>query len=94
MDTHLRCPFHGCVCNASTYPKNASHESTPYDACFPDARVESEKDGPLGMLHVVGSSLIREAPGLSLNFGLRQKRLKPLSRNKSSFSWMGMPLVR
>jgi len=40
---------------------------------FPDAKVESERHGPLGLIHVVGSSLIREVPGLSLNYGLDGK---------------------
>jgi spermidine synthase len=44
----------------------------PMTLAFPDAKVEAESFGPLGMIQVVGSSLIREAPGLSLNFGLQE----------------------
>jgi hypothetical protein len=42
----------------------------PTAMTFPDARVEAVREGPLGLIHVVGSSLIREVPGLSLNYGL------------------------
>jgi len=42
----------------------------PMTMAFPDARVEAVRQGPLGLIHVVGSTLIREAPGLSLNYGL------------------------
>ena len=45
----------------------------PMTMAFPDARVEAEREGPLGLIHVVGSSLIREVPGLSLNYGLEGK---------------------
>jgi hypothetical protein len=37
---------------------------------LPDAEVEAERVGPQGMVQVVGSSAIREVPGLSLNFSL------------------------
>ena len=40
---------------------------------FPDATVEAEREGPQGLIHVVGSSLIREVPGLSLHYGLEGK---------------------
>jgi spermidine synthase len=40
---------------------------------FPDARIEASRNGPLGMIDVVGSSQIRHVPGLSLNFGLKQE---------------------
>ena len=42
----------------------------PMTMAFPDARVEAVRQGPLGLIHVVGSTLIREVPGLSLNYGL------------------------
>jgi len=45
----------------------------PMTMVFPDATVEAEREGPLGLIHVVGSSLIREVPGLSLNYGLDGK---------------------
>jgi spermidine synthase len=45
-------------------------KALPMTLTFPDARVEAERHGPLGLIHVVGSSLIREVPGLSLNYGL------------------------
>jgi hypothetical protein len=70
-------------------PRMHHTKPLPVTLAFPDARVEAEKNGPLGMLHVVGSSLIREAPGLSLNFGL-QANFKSFSRT-SSFSWTGCP---
>jgi spermidine synthase len=59
-------------------PRMHHTKALPMTLAFPDARVEAEKDGPLGMLHVVGSSLIREAPGLSLNFGLEGEDAKAL----------------
>jgi spermidine synthase len=48
-------------------------KALPMTMTFPDARVEAERDGPLGLIQVVGSSLIREVPGLSLNYGLDGK---------------------
>jgi spermidine synthase len=36
---------------------------------FPDARVEAERVGPLGLIHVVGSSHFHHVPGLSLRYG-------------------------
>jgi spermidine synthase len=48
-------------------------KALPVTMTFPDAKVEAERDGPLGLIHVVGSSLIREVPGLSLNYGLDGK---------------------
>jgi spermidine synthase len=54
---------------------------------FPDARVEAEREGPLGLIHVVGSSLIREVPGLSLNYGLDGKGQEGiLPQQKALFS--------
>jgi hypothetical protein len=38
--------------------------------CLPDARIEAERVGPQGIVQVVGSSAIREVPGLSLAFSL------------------------
>ncbi|MCU0596645.1 MAG: SAM-dependent methyltransferase [Desulfobacterota bacterium] len=48
-------------------------KALPMTMNFPDARLEAQRDGPLGLLHVVGSSLIREVPGLSLTYGLDGK---------------------
>jgi spermidine synthase len=59
----------------------------PMTLAFPDAKVEAQKFGPLGMIQVVGSSLIREVPGLSLNFGLQGSGPVPsLPRQKLIFS--------
>ena len=52
-------------------PRMHHTKPLPVTLALPDARVEAVKNGPLGRIHVVGSSLIREAPGLSLNFGLQ-----------------------
>jgi hypothetical protein len=54
-------------------PKLHHTKALPMTMALPDATVEAEREGPLGLIHVVGSSLIREAPGLSLNFGLDGK---------------------
>lgn len=51
-------------------PKIHDTKSLPMTLSFPDARVETTSVGPLGVIHVVGSDLIRQFPGLSLNFGL------------------------
>ncbi|MBW1802691.1 MAG: SAM-dependent methyltransferase, partial [Deltaproteobacteria bacterium] len=51
-------------------PKMHHTKALPVTLNLPEARVEAVKTGPLGMINVVGSSLIRHAPGLSLNFGL------------------------
>ena len=51
-------------------PRIHETKSLPMTLAFPDARIEARKVSPLGMIHVVGSSLIRHVPGLSLNFGL------------------------
>ncbi|UCF56736.1 MAG: SAM-dependent methyltransferase, partial [Deltaproteobacteria bacterium] len=51
-------------------PKIHHTKALPMTLSFPDARIEAKKMGPLGMVHVVGSGLIRHVPGLSLNFGL------------------------
>ncbi len=62
-------------------------KALPMTMTFPDARVEAERDGPLGLIHVVGSSLIREAPGLSLNYGLDGKGQEGiLPQQKAIFS--------
>jgi predicted membrane-bound spermidine synthase len=45
-------------------------KALPVTLSFPDARIEARRAGPLGVIHVVGSALIRHVPGLSLNFGL------------------------
>ncbi len=52
-------------------PKIHHTKALPMTLAFPDARVEAERTGPLGLIHVVASSHIRYAPGLSLNFGLK-----------------------
>jgi hypothetical protein len=48
-------------------------KALPMTMSFPDAKVEAERHGPLGLIHVAGSSLIREVPGLSLHYGLDGK---------------------
>ena len=53
-------------------PKLHHTKALPMTLSYPDARIESKTAGPLGMIHVVGSNLIREAPGLSLNYGLNE----------------------
>ena len=53
-------------------PKIHHTKPLPMTLSFPDARIEAKTAGPLGMVHVVGSSMIREAPGLSLNYGLNE----------------------
>jgi predicted membrane-bound spermidine synthase len=62
-------------------------KALPMTLAFPDAKVEAEKVGPLGLLHVVGSSLIREAPGLSLHYGLDgESQRGVLPKQKTIFS--------
>src|SRR4030042_1348633 len=63
------------ACYALLLPLPQMHhtKALPMTMTFPDARVEAERKGPLGLIHVVGSSLIREVPGLSLNYGLDGK---------------------
>lgn len=65
------------------------HETKPLSVTmtFPDARVEAEREGPQGMIHVVGSALIRHVPGLSLNFGLdAESRGATLPEQKAIFT--------
>ncbi|MEJ2725801.1 MAG: SAM-dependent methyltransferase, partial [Deltaproteobacteria bacterium] len=52
------------------HPRMHHTKALPMTLAFPDARIETEKAGPLGMVQVVGSALIRDVPGLSLTFGL------------------------
>ena len=52
-------------------PKIHETKALPMTLAFPDARIEATRNGPLGMIDVVGSSQIRHVPGLSLNFGLK-----------------------
>lgn len=52
-------------------PKTHHTKALPMTLALPDAHVEAERTGPLGLIHVVASSHIRYAPGLSLNFGLK-----------------------
>lgn len=54
-------------------PKIHHTKGLPMTLSFPDARIEAKRVGPLGMIHVVGSDLIRHVPGLSLNFGLKDE---------------------
>ena len=51
-------------------PRIHETKALPMTLSFPDARIETTTMGPMGMVQVVGSRLIRHAPGLSLNFGL------------------------
>jgi len=41
----------------------------PQILALPDARVEAARQGPLGLIHVVGSRHIHQVPGLSLHYG-------------------------
>ena len=62
-------------------------KAMPMTMTFPDASVEAEREGLLGLIHVVGSSLIREVPGLSLNYGLDGKGQEGiLPQQKAIFS--------
>jgi spermidine synthase len=54
-------------------PKIHHTKALPMTLSLPDARIEAKTAGPLGIVHVVGSSLLREAPGLSLNYGLSEE---------------------
>jgi hypothetical protein len=49
-------------------PKIHHTKGLPMALSLPDAAVEATNVGPQGMIHVVGSSAIREAAGLSLAF--------------------------
>ena len=62
-----------CTVLLPPLPQLHHTKALPMTMTFPDARVEAERNGPLGLIHVVGSSLIREVPGLSLNYGLDGK---------------------
>ena len=62
-----------CYALLPPVPELHHTKALPMTMTFPDARVEAEREGPLGLIHVVGSSLIREVPGLSLNYGLDGK---------------------
>jgi spermidine synthase len=62
-----------CYALLPPVPQLHHTKALPATLAFPDARVEAQRDGPLGLIHVVGSSLIREVPGLSLNYGLEGK---------------------
>ncbi|MBW1997754.1 MAG: hypothetical protein JRJ29_07300 [Deltaproteobacteria bacterium] len=54
-------------------PRIHHTKALPMTLAFPDSRIEARLQGPLGVIHVVGSSLIRIAPGLSLKFGQGQE---------------------
>jgi spermidine synthase len=54
-------------------PKIHHTKALPMTLSFPDAHIEAKRVGPLGMIDVVGSDLIRYVPGLSLNFGLKDE---------------------
>ncbi len=54
-------------------PKIHHTKALPMTLSFPDAQIEAKRVGPLGMIDVVGSDLIRHVPGLSLNFGLKDE---------------------
>jgi len=66
-------------------PRIHHTKALPMALAFPDARVEAERAGPLGMIHVVGSSLLREVPGLSLNFGIDEPKEASLPPQKEIF---------
>ena len=65
-------------------PKIHQTKGLPMTLSLPDARIEATRTGPLGMIHVVGSDLIRHVPGLSLNFDLSGKE-KDLPKQKALF---------
>ena len=65
-------------------PKIHHTKALPMTLSYPDARIEAETVGPLGMVDVVGSSLIREAPGLSLIYGLNEEEAR-LPEQKTIF---------
>lgn len=50
-------------------PRIHHTKALPMTLALPDARIEARLQGPLGVIHVVGSSMIRIAPGMSLKFG-------------------------
>ena len=54
-------------------PKIHHTKELPMTLALPDARIEATRVGPMGMIQVVGSRLIRDVPGLSLNYGLRSR---------------------
>ena len=67
-------------------PKIHDTKALPMTLSFPDARIEARTTGPLGVIHVVGSSLIRHVPGMSLNFGLDSKgQVVDLPKQKAIF---------
>jgi spermidine synthase len=72
VPTILGAAFLMIILHVGLPPEPGIHETKalPMTLSFPDARIEAERTGPLGMIHVVGSALIRHVPGLSLTFGL------------------------
>lgn len=63
-------------------------KALPMILAFPDARVETRRFGPLGVIDVVGSSLIRHVPGLSLTFGLEEEGV-PFIPEQKAILWDG-----
>jgi hypothetical protein len=58
----------------------------PMTLALPDARLEAETAGPMGLIQVVGSRHIRDVPGLSLKYGLEGRdQEKDLPEQKSIF---------
>ena len=60
----------------------------PMTLALPDARLEAESVGPMGLIQVVGSRHIRDVPGLSLKYGLQaqsQDQEKDLPEQKLIF---------
>lgn len=49
----------------------------PMTLALPDARIEAESVGPMGIIHVVGSRHIRDVPGLSLQYGFQARGQTP-----------------
>ncbi len=67
-------------------PRIHETKSLPMTLALPDARIEAERDGPLGVIQVVGSSAIRHVPGLSLRFGLEDgTELQAIPEQKALF---------
>jgi len=52
-------------------PKIHHTKELPMTLALPDARIQATRFGPMGMIHVVGSRMIRDFPGLSLLYGLQ-----------------------
>lgn len=61
----------------SLAPEVHPAKGLPQTLALPDARVEACRQGPLGLIHVVGSRHIHQVPGLSLQFGAERRESLP-----------------